>query len=73
MIEYPDRRMKAIIFTMASSGIRLGAWDYLQWKDIELITRDGKTVVATDIGPAQKAPFELIVSSASVPISQIDH
>lgn len=27
----------------------------------------------TDIGPAQKAPFELIVSSASVPISQIDH
>lgn len=29
MIEYPDRRMKSIIFTMASSGIRLGAWDYL--------------------------------------------
>lgn len=29
MIEYPDRRMKSIIFTMASSGIRHGAWDYL--------------------------------------------
>ncbi len=29
LVEYPDRRMKAIIFTMASSGIRLGAWDYL--------------------------------------------
>ena len=29
MIEYPDRRMKAIVCTMASSGIRLGAWDYL--------------------------------------------
>jgi integrase len=27
MIEYPDRRMKAIILTLASSGIRLGAWD----------------------------------------------
>jgi hypothetical protein len=33
MIEYPDRRIKAIIFTMASSSIRLGAWDYLQCKD----------------------------------------
>lgn len=28
--EYPDRRIKAIVYTMASSGIRLGAWDYLR-------------------------------------------
>ncbi|MGB5091252.1 MAG: hypothetical protein WBN72_09950, partial [Nitrososphaeraceae archaeon] len=35
MIEYPDRRMKAIIYTMTSSGIRLGTWDYLHWRDIE--------------------------------------
>ena len=27
----------------------------------------------TDIGPGQKAPFELILSSASIPITQIDH
>lgn len=46
MIEYPDRRMKAIIFTMASSGIRLGAWDYLRWKDIEPIFKDGRVVAA---------------------------
>jgi NHL repeat-containing protein len=46
MIEYPDRRMKAIVFTMASSGIRLGAWDYLRWNDIEPITKNGRILAA---------------------------
>jgi hypothetical protein len=31
---------------MASSGIRLGAWDYLRWKDIQPIERQGKIVTA---------------------------
>ena len=30
LIEYPDRRIKPIIFTMISSGIRIGAFDYLK-------------------------------------------
>jgi len=34
LVQYPDRRIKPIIYTMASSGIRLGAWDYLKWKHI---------------------------------------
>jgi hypothetical protein len=31
---------------MASSGIRLGAWDYLRWGDIRPIEIDGKIVAA---------------------------
>ncbi len=46
LLEYPDRRLKAIIYTMASSGIRLGAWDYLRWGHIRPIERDGETVAA---------------------------
>ena len=40
--EYPDRRIKAIVYIMASSGIRLGAWDYLKLKHIQPIEREGK-------------------------------
>jgi len=38
LIEYPDRRIKPIIYTMISSGIRIGAWDTLQWKHISPYT-----------------------------------
>jgi integrase len=38
LLEYPDRRIKAIVYTMASSGIRLGSWDYLKWGHIRPIT-----------------------------------
>jgi integrase len=31
IIEYPDRRIKPVVYTMASSGIRLEAWNYLHW------------------------------------------
>jgi integrase len=37
VVEYPDRRIKAIVYTKASSGIRIGAWIYLQWGHIRPI------------------------------------
>ncbi len=44
IIEYPDRRIKPTVSTMVSSGIRLGAWNYLKWKHITPIIRDEKIV-----------------------------
>lgn len=46
LIEYPDRRIKPIVYTMASSGIRLGAWDYLQWKHVKPINDENNELVA---------------------------
>ena len=46
LCDYPDRRIRAIIYTMSSCGIRLGAWDYLQWKHITPITKNGKIIAA---------------------------
>jgi integrase len=44
LVEYPDRRIKAIVYTMASSGIRLGAWDYLRWGHIKPIVREEQNI-----------------------------
>jgi integrase len=46
MCEYPDRRIKPVIYTMVSSGIRVGAWDYLHWGNIQPIEQEGKIVAA---------------------------
>jgi hypothetical protein len=46
LCDYPDRRIKPLVYTMCSSGIRLGAWDYLRWQDVSPIVKDGKVVAA---------------------------
>ncbi len=47
LIEYPDRRIKVIVAIMISSGIRLGAWDYLRWKNvIPLLDEHGDVIAA---------------------------
>lgn len=48
LLEHPDRRIEPIVLTMISSGIRVGSWDYLQWKHVIPIIRD-KTVVASKL------------------------
>ena len=49
LIEYPDRRIKPIVFTMISSGIRIGAWDFLRWKNVIPLTGDGGEVVSAKL------------------------
>jgi hypothetical protein len=49
LVEYPDRRIKPIVYTMVSSGIRLGAWDYLQWKHIVPFEDDNGKIIAAKL------------------------
>lgn len=44
IIKYPDMRIEMIISVMISSGIRSGSWDYLKWKDISPLEKDGVIV-----------------------------
>jgi len=44
--EYGDRRIKPIVYSMCSGGIRVGAWDHLQWKNIVPIKRNCKIIAA---------------------------
>jgi integrase len=48
LMEYPDRRIKPIVYTMASSGIRIGAWGGLQWKHVTPLTNSsaGEVIAA---------------------------
>jgi hypothetical protein len=49
LVEYPDRRIKPVVYTMASSGIRIGAWDYLQWKHVTPLTNQNGEVIAAKL------------------------
>jgi hypothetical protein len=48
LIKFPDRRIEAIVYTMCSSGIRIGAWEYLKWRHITPVQNDktGEVVAA---------------------------
>jgi hypothetical protein len=66
LVEYPDRRIKAIVYTMASSGTRVGFWDYLRWCDITPIERNGEVVAAKMIVYAgEDEQYFTFISSAA--------
>jgi integrase len=47
--EYPDRRIKPIVYTMVSSGIRIGEWEYLRWKHVLPRTNDKGEIVGAKL------------------------
>jgi integrase len=50
LLDFPDRRIKVIVLFMLSSGIRVGAFDYLKWKHVIPIKNDeNNTVIAAKI------------------------
>jgi hypothetical protein len=50
LLQYPDVRIHPIVLTMISSGIRVGAWDYLRWKHIIPIKDDtDSSIIAAKI------------------------
>ena len=46
IIDYPDRRIKPVIYTMSSAGIPLEAQNYLYWGQLKPIETDGKVIAA---------------------------
>jgi hypothetical protein len=49
LVEYPDRRIKSIVYSMTSGGFRLGAWDYFRWKHVIPISNDKEQVIAAKV------------------------
>ena len=42
-------------------------------KSNNVVATDFSYTSPTDLGPGDKAPFEIILTSASIPVNQIDH
>jgi hypothetical protein len=46
LLNYTDIRIRPIILTMLSSGIRVGAWNWLRWKNVIPMEKEGSIVAA---------------------------
>jgi hypothetical protein len=60
LLNYPDKRLKPAILTMLSSGIRLGAWDYMRWGDIEPFYDDNGILTAARLTVYHGEPEEYV-------------
>ena len=46
ILSYPDRRIKSAVLSMSSSGIRIGAFDFLDWGHVEPLKKEGEIQAA---------------------------
>jgi integrase len=51
LLKNPDRRIKPIVLIMLSSGIRIGAFQYLDWKHIIPLDIDRHEILTDGLGP----------------------
>ncbi|KAA2279070.1 hypothetical protein [Candidatus Nitrosocosmicus sp. SS] len=49
LLNYPDIRIRPIVSLMVTSGIRIGAWDYLKWKHIIPVEDESGNVIAAKV------------------------
>lgn len=50
LVEYTDRAIRPIVYTMCSSGIRVSSWDYLKWKHVTPIENEkGDEILAAKL------------------------
>jgi len=65
LLEYPDRRIKPIVLIMISSGIRVGAFDYLKWKHISPIKDEKGKIIAAKmiVYPGDKEEYFAFITS----------
>lgn len=73
LCHYPDRRIKGIVYTMATSGIRLGAWDYLRWKDMVFLISTITDVFSIDLSHFRIYLFELEGQLNPIHVFEIYH
>ncbi len=73
LLDYNDIRIKPIVLTMLSSGIRVGAWDWLKWKHIIPIEKNGSVVAAKIIVYAGEPEqyFSFITSEAYLSLKKL--
>ena len=59
LLEFPDRRIKPVVLLMLSSGIRLGAFDYMKFKHITpIINQENGESIAGKLIVYPKEPEE---------------
>ncbi|HZI72123.1 MAG TPA: hypothetical protein VFD60_13285 [Nitrososphaeraceae archaeon] len=62
LIQYPDGRIKLIILLSVSTGIRVGAWDFMKWKHINPMKDENSNILAAKliVYPDEPEQFSLL-------------